>query len=85
MRGTLDSLHVGDIVTFYYANLRRVGHVGKAVALGRPIRAGRAPRTVLVNSGNTGTGGGRDGAGVWDVTYMAYSIYAAANWSYNTR
>ena len=81
-RGALDSIRPGHMVTFYYTNLGRVGHVGKVVALGRPVRAGRAPRTFVVNAGNTGTGGGRDGAGVYNVTYQAYQIYAGANWSY---
>ncbi|RPD44837.1 hypothetical protein DNI29_19200 [Hymenobacter sediminis] len=79
MRGSLDSLRPGHIVTLYYANL---GRVGKVVALGRAVQAGRAPRTYLVNSGNTGRGGGRDGAGVYNVNYPAYQIYAGANWSY---
>ncbi|MCA8830275.1 hypothetical protein [Hymenobacter pini] len=82
LRGSLDSIRPGHIVTFYYANLGRVGHVGKVIALGRPVRAGRAPRTYLVNAGNTGRGGGRDGAGVYNVNYPAYQIYAGANWSY---
>lgn len=80
VRGSLDSIRPGHIVTFYYANLGRVGHVGKVVALGRPVRAGRPARTFLVNAGNTGTGGGRDGAGVYNVTYPSYQIYAGANW-----
>ena len=82
LRGSLDSIRPGHIVTFYYANLGRVGHVGKVVALGRPLRAGRPPRTFLVNAGNTGRGGGRDGAGVYNVTYQAADIFGAANWSY---
>ncbi|MBC6698085.1 hypothetical protein [Hymenobacter sp. BT190] len=82
LRGSVDSVRLGTIVTFYYANLGRVGHVGKVVGVGRPLRAGRAPRTFLVNSGNTGRGGGRDGAGVYNVNYPAYQIYGGANWSY---
>ena len=82
LRGSLDSIRPGHIVTFYYANLGHVGHVGKVVALGRPVRARRAPRTFLVNAGNTGHGGGRDGAGVYNVSYPAYQLYASANWSY---
>jgi hypothetical protein len=82
LRGSLDSVGLGHIVTFYYANLGRVGHVGKVVAVGRSVRAGRAPRTFLVNAGNTGRGGGRDGAGVYNVSYPAYQIYGASNWSY---
>ena len=79
-RGVLDSVKITDTVTFFYANLGRVGHVGMVVAAGRPVRAGRGPREYRVRSGNTGSGGGRDGAGVHDVTYSAGSIYAASTW-----
>jgi|GEM_PF-3520889 len=79
-RGQLDSLRIADTVTFFYSNLGRVGHVGMVVATGRPLRAGRPPRTYLVRAGNTGSGGGREGAGVHDVTYSAESLYAAATW-----
>lgn len=79
-RGSLDSVKVVDTVTFFYANLGRVGHVGMVVEVGRPVRAGRPPRTYRVRAGNTGSGGGRDGAGVHDVTYSAESLYAASTW-----
>ena len=79
-RGVLDSVKVGDTTTFFYSNLGRVGHVGMVVELGRPLRAGRPPRTYRIRAGNTGSGGGRDGAGVHDVTYSAESIYAASTW-----
>jgi len=79
-RGVLDSAKVTDTVTFFYSNLGRVGHVGMVVELGRPVRAGRPPREYRVRAGNTGSGGGRDGAGVHDVTYSAASIYAASTW-----
>lgn len=79
-RGSVDSLKIGDTVTFYCANLGRVGHVGMVVAKGRPLRAGRAPRYLLVRAGNTGIGGGRDGAGDHDVLYQPASIYAGAIW-----
>ncbi|GAA4362734.1 hypothetical protein GCM10023185_30940 [Hymenobacter saemangeumensis] len=82
VRGSLDSIRLGHIVTFYYPNLGRVGHVGRAVGFSRPVRAGRPVRGFIVRSGNTGRGGGRDGAGVYDVFYPAYSIYAASNWLY---
>jgi hypothetical protein len=79
-RGVLDSVKVTDTVTFFYANLGRVGHVGMVVERGRPLRAGRPPRDYRVRAGNTGSGGGRDGAGVHDVTYAAGSLYAASTW-----
>lgn len=81
-RGTADSIRVGDQVTFYYVNLGRVGHVGRNVQAARPVRRGRHARGFIVRAGNTGSGGGRDGAGVHDVFYAAPDIYAAANWRY---
>jgi hypothetical protein len=82
LRGSLDSVKVGDTVTFYYANLGRVGHVGMDVAHSRPIRRGRPTRSFTVRAGNTGAGGGRDGAGNHDVLYAATDIYAGARWTY---
>ncbi|MDO7886704.1 hypothetical protein [Hymenobacter cheonanensis] len=82
LRGSLDSLRPGHQVTFYYATLGRVGHVGRLVAASRPVRRGRPARGWVVRAGNTGTGGGRDGAGVHDVWYPTYELYAAANWLY---
>jgi hypothetical protein len=81
-RGSLDSVKIGDTVTFYYSNLGRVGHVGMDVAHSRPIRRGRPTRSFTVRAGNTGTGGGRDGAGNHDVVYAATDIYAGARWTY---
>jgi hypothetical protein len=81
-RGVVDSIQLGDQVTFYYANLGRVGHVGRNVQATRPVRRGRPTRGFIVRAGNTGSGGGRDGAGVHDVFYSAADIYAAANWKY---
>jgi hypothetical protein len=81
-RGVADSIQVGDQVTFYYANLGRVGHVGRNVQATRSLRRGRPARGFIVRAGNTGSGGGRDGAGVHDVFYAATDVYAAANWKY---
>lgn len=81
-RGIVDSIQVGDQVTFYYANLGRVGHVGRNVQPTRAVRRGRPARGFIVRAGNTGSGGGRDGAGVHDVFYSAIDVYAAANWKY---
>ena len=82
LRGSLDSLRPGHQVTFYYANLGRVGHVGRLVEASRAVRRGRPARGWVVRAGNTGTGGGRDGAGVHDVWYPSYELYAASNWLY---
>ncbi|TPG66052.1 hypothetical protein [Hymenobacter nivis] len=81
-RGTLDSLKVGHRVMFYYSNLGRIGHIGLAVAASRKVRAGRPARGFIINAGNTGRGGGRNGAGVYDLFYASSDIYAAANWNY---
>lgn len=81
-RGSLDNLKPGHQVGFYYANLGRVGHIGRLVSAGRPIRKGRAVRGWYCNEGNTGTGGGRDGAGVYLLFRTSTEIYAAANWLY---
>lgn len=81
-RGSIDSLKPGHQVTFYYANLGRVGHVGRAVAAGRAIRKGRPVRGWYTNEGNTGTGGGREGAGVHQLYRASTDFYAAANWLY---
>lgn len=82
VRGSLDSLKPGHCVMFYYANLGRIGHIGRLVAPQRPIRKGRPARGWLVVAGNTGTGGGRDGAGIHQYFYPASDLYAVANWLY---
>ena len=81
-RGSLDSLRPGHCVLFYYANLGRIGHIGRLVAAQRAIRRGRPARGWLVVAGNTGTGGGRDGAGIHQYFYPASDLYAVANWLY---
>lgn len=82
VRGALDSLRPGHCVLFYYANLGRIGHIGRLVAAQRPLRKGRPARGWLVVAGNTGTGGGRDGAGIHQYFYPAADLYAVANWLY---
>ena len=82
VRGSLDSLRAGHRVMFFYSNLGRIGHIGAFVSPLRPIRAGRPARGWVVVAGNTGTGGGRDGAGIHQNFYPAASLYAVANWSY---
>ena len=71
-RGSVDSLQPGHQVTFYYANLGRIGHVGRLVS--------RTRRGWYTNEGNTGRGGGRTGAGVHVLLRANWEFYAAANW-----
>ncbi|GAA3940269.1 hypothetical protein GCM10022406_25380 [Hymenobacter algoricola] len=79
-RGSVDSLRAGHQVGFYYANLGRIGHIGRGIVAGRTIRKGRPVRGWYVNAGNTGAGGGRDGAGIRLVYYALPDFYACANW-----
>lgn len=80
VRGSIDSLRVGYKVGIYYKHLGRIGHIGTNIAAGRSIRDGRPPRGYYIDSGNTGRGGGRDGAGVHVIYYTSPSIGAWANW-----
>lgn len=80
VRGSIDSLRPAHQVMFYYPALGRIGHIGRAVTPGRPIRKGRAVRGWYCNEGNTGVGGGRDGAGVHLLFRAATEIHACANW-----
>ncbi|MGI4742613.1 MAG: hypothetical protein ACRYG7_46235 [Janthinobacterium lividum] len=82
IRGVPDSARLGHKVAFYYANLGRIGHVGQIAAIGRGVRRGRPARGFVVRAGNTGVGGGRDGAGVHDLFYSAADVYALSNWNY---
>ena len=82
VRGSLDSLRAGHRALFYYANLGRIGHIGTLVSPARPVRRGRPARGWLVVAGNTGTGGGREGAGIHEYFYPAAELFAVANWSY---
>lgn len=82
LRGSVDSLKPGHQVMFYYVNLGRIGHIGRAVSPTRAVRRGRPARGWYCNEGNTGTGGGREGAGVHLLFRPATEIYAAANWLY---
>lgn len=82
VRGSTDSLKAGHNVGFYYVNLKRVGHIARLVAPGRAVRKGRPARVWYTNEGNTGTGGGRDGAGVHQLTRTPSEFYAASNWLY---
>jgi hypothetical protein len=80
--GSPDSVKPADRLMFYYRNLGRIGHIAMAVAPARSVRRGRPSRGWYTNEGNTGSGGGREGAGV-HVLYRANTdFYAASNWSY---
>lgn len=82
VRGSVDSLQAGHQVMFYYPHLRRIGHIGRAVAAGRSIRKGRPARGWWCIEGNTGTSGSRDGAGVHRLFRLSSEFYATANWTY---
>jgi hypothetical protein len=82
LRGSIDSVQPTHKVGFYYANLGRIGHIGLVVAAGRAVRKGRPARGFTIRAGNTGTGGGRDGAGVHDIFYASTDLYAVSNWNY---
>ena len=71
-RGTSALIQPGHQVGFYYPSLKRVAHIGRAV---QKTRTGW-----YCNEGNTGSGGGRDGAGVHVLLRASWEIYAAANW-----
>jgi hypothetical protein len=81
-RGTLDMVKLGHKCGFWNNKLGRIAHIGMVVREARPIRKGRAARGFRIRAGNTGTYGGRDGAGVHDYDYAASDIYAFANWLY---
>jgi hypothetical protein len=81
-RGNIDQIQLGHKVGFYYPSLGRIGHILLVTRESRPIRKGRPSRGFYLRSGNTGSGGGRNGAGVYDLYYDATAIYSAANWLY---
>ncbi|UOQ70983.1 hypothetical protein [Hymenobacter cellulosilyticus] len=72
----MDLIQPGHQVGFYYANLGRIAYVARTVA---PTRK-RGNRGWYCNEGNTGTGGGRDGAGVHVLLRASWEFYATANW-----
>jgi len=80
VRGSVDWIQLGDRVGFYYSNLGRIGHIGHVVREAGRVRRGRPARGYIVRAGNTGSGGGRDGAGVHDYFYSASDIHAASRW-----
>jgi hypothetical protein len=81
-RGVPDSVKLGHKVGFYYANLGRIGHIEQVVAAKQGLRKGRPARGYTIWAGNTGTGGGREGARVHDIFYASTDLYAVADWNY---
>lgn len=79
-RGVADWIQLGDKGGFWYSNLNRVGHIAMVVKESRPIRKGRPARGFIMRAGNTGSGGGREGAGVHDYFYSTNDIFAASRW-----
>ena len=75
--GSIDSIRLGLQAGFDYG--RGIHHVAKVAKLGRPVRAGRAPRNVYTLAGNEGTG---TNAGLKLTLYPIGAIDALGNWLY---
>ena len=75
--GSIDSIRIGLKAGFDYG--AGIHHVAAVAQLGRPVRAGRAPRSVVTIAGNEGSG---TAAGMHRTTYSITSIDALANWLY---
>jgi len=80
VRGQVGWIQLGDKVGFFYSNLGRIGHIGIVVREVKGLLPGRPPRGYIIRAGNTGSGGGRNGAGVHEYFYSAADIYAASRW-----
>jgi len=76
-RGSIDSIRLGLKACFDYS--RGLHHVAAVAELGRPLRAGRAPRSVWTLAGNEGTG---TAAGLHLTLYPIGAIDALSNWLY---
>ena len=61
-----------------FAGARGIHHVAAVAELGRPVRAGRAPRTVWTLAGNEGSG---RTAGLRRTLYPIGAIDGLANWN----
>ena len=75
-RGSLDSIRVGQKAGFDYG--RGIHHVAAVAELGRPVRAGRAPRSVFTLAGNEGSG---RTAGLRRTLYPIGAIDGLSNWN----
>jgi hypothetical protein len=76
-RKTIDSIALGLKAGFDYGN--GIHHVAEVAELGRPMRAGRAPRSVWTWAGNEGKG---TAAGLYRSLYPIGAIDALSNWLY---
>lgn len=77
--GSPDSIRPGHHVGFFYTNLKRIGHMGRVISPTKLDSRG-VPRGWNTNEGNTGSGGGRNGAGVHQLMRAKWEFYAASNW-----
>jgi len=75
-RGSIDSIRAGQKAGFDYG--AGIHHVNAVAELGRPVRAGRAPRSVWCVGGNEGTGAT---AGVKRNLWPVTSIDGLSDWS----
>lgn len=75
-RGSIDAIAVGQKAGYDFG--RGIHHVNAVAELGRPVRAGRAPRAVWCLGGNEGTG---PTAGLKRSLWPVASIDALSNWS----
>ena len=75
--GSLDSLRVGLCGGVWHRE--NIHHIVTIAELGRPLRKGRAPRTVWCLAGNEGVG---LNAGLHRSLYPATAMFALANWLY---
>lgn len=62
----------GNLFTLYYANLKRIGHVGVVI--------GETEEDLITVEGNTGDGGSRNGNGVFKRIRDKETIYTVNNW-----
>lgn len=76
-RVSLDSARPGHLAGFDYG--AGIHHVARVAVLGKPLRAGRPPRSVWTIAGNEGRG---TNAGIHLTNYPAQNIAAFANWFY---
>jgi hypothetical protein len=75
--GSIDSIRLGLKAGFDYG--RGLHHVAAVAELGRPVRAGRTPRSVWTLAGNEGKG---TAAGLHRTLYPIGAIDALSNWNY---
>jgi hypothetical protein len=74
-RVPLDSVKPGHLAGFDYG--RGIHHVARVAVVGKPLRAGRPPRTIWTIAGNEGQGAN---AGMHLTPYPSPNIAAFANW-----